>query len=124
MRTRARIAGWLTLALALLIIGVGAGVFYATHRDAIQPVRVSQYYGVALGMNEQGEFCIKNSTTGERCGIPRLAAGAKPPPNGAPVSGGFARIPRDSSDLPAPSWLWLTELACGWEGTEGATHCP
>ena len=100
-------------------------MYYATYlRDTIQPVRVRQYDGVALGMNDKGEFCINNSTTGQRCGIPRLAAGAKPPPNGTPVVGGFARIPSDSSDLPAPSWLWLTELACGWEGTEGATRCP
>jgi hypothetical protein len=115
----------LSLAIAALAIAALCGSMYTryTLSQGIAPFRVEQFYGVAAGMNAQGQFCIDNSTTGLRCAELRIEQGAELPRDGTPVRGGFAELPSDMESLEA-SWLWITELACGWEGTENATICP
>jgi hypothetical protein len=92
--------------------------------DPIPPVHVEQFYGVAAGTNQQGQYCIDNSTEGLRCAVLRVGFDITLPREGTPVRGGFARLPNDTSDPREASWLWVTELACGWKGTEAATICP
>ena len=113
--------------VGLLAVGALSGWIAAranSSSDAISPVHVEQFYGVAAGLNAEGEFCIVNSATGERCAVLRLASGTDLPPDGSPVRGGLARLPSDTSDTREPSWLWVSEIACGWKGTEKATLCP
>ncbi len=112
--------------MALLLLGLTIGVVVGNWDELFQipPVNVSQYYGVAQGTDSKGRFCINNSEEGVRCAVLRLPEGADPPEEGYPVRGGYAELPSDTSDLPEPSWLWVTLLSCGWEGTEDATRCP
>jgi hypothetical protein len=124
MRSAAKVAGRVAAVVLLVAAGTMAGVFYADHRDPIEPVRVSQFYGESAGMNERGQYCIESESDGRRCAIPRLRDGAEVPPTGSPVRGGFGRIPSDTSDLPEPSWLWLTRLACPDEPADATATCP
>ncbi len=107
-----------------LSVGWIAGLSHEGAFDSIKPVRVRQYYGVAMGENEDGEYCIEHSSDGAECAVLRLEDDARLPEVGSPVRGGLTQLPSDTSDPYEPSWLWVTGLACGWEGTEGATACP
>jgi hypothetical protein len=114
----------LILAAGFMGVGYVGGQSGAGAFDPIEPVRVRQYYGVAVDEGDDGGYCVDNSSTGVECAVPRLEDGARLPPIGSPVRGGLAALPSDTSDRPEPSWLWLTTLDCGWDGTEGATVCP
>jgi hypothetical protein len=114
----------LVLAAGLIGVGYVGGQSRAGAFDPIEPVRVRQYYGVAVDEGDDHEYCVDNSSSGVVCAVPRVEAEARLPPIGSPVRGGLAALPNDASDLPEPSWLWLTTLDCGWDGTEGATVCP
>ena len=116
----------------LILLGVlhlvGAFTLGVIVEDAFEPPSIEwrQYYGVARGMDSEGRFCIDNSKEGLRCAVPRLEGNPRflLPEEGSAVRGGYAELPSDTSDLPEPSWLWVTKLACGWPGTEEATRCP
>ena len=111
-------------AAAAFAVGWYIGAENAGGFDPIEPARIQQFYGVARGENDDGEYCIENSSAGLRCAALRLENGSDLPVEGSPVRGGLTRLPSDSSDLPRDTWIWVTALACGWDGTEEATVCP
>lgn len=124
MRTAARIAGLVLVGLVLVGVGIVGGIVYVDERDAIDPVPISQFYGVSAGTDEQGRYCIDSESDGRRCALLRLRDGDEIPPAGGPIRGGYSLLPSDSSDPPEPSWIWLTPLACLLDTSNDDLRCP
>jgi hypothetical protein len=124
-RRAVRILLCLTLVGAAVGTGFVLGLGHAGALGTTPPIKTSYYDGVAVGVNSDGEYCIDNSSEGVRCAVPRLDAGYRLPPAGAPVRARYARLPSDTSYPPEPSWLWVTELACSGSGAkaEEASRC-
>lgn len=104
LRTSVVAAGCLTL-------GAVGGYFAdaVLFADPIEPVRVSQFYGTVQS-HEGDRLCIRGDER-VRCGRLRLRPEDQIAPVGSPARGGYAVVPSDSSDLPEPSWLWVSQLS-------------
>src|SRR4051794_36831875 len=98
--------------VAAFVVGItlgAAGTTLITDGGPIPPTRVRQVYG-QVSSHTGDRLCIVSDRMAV-CGRLRTRPEDPVAGIGEQARGGYAHVPSDSSDVPEPSWLWVTPMA-------------